>query len=89
MPTDVRRAYDLKQEAMNLVDNTAVRGVFSLGREPSPYDIAGTWAVAQDAFEEAGVPFQADYARANADYWWRRAGVSSRRPAAARKKRRR
>lgn len=82
MPKDVWRAYDLKRNAMRLIDQR-----WQGERSVTPEQIMGAWAVAQDAFEEGNVPFQAAYARANADYWSRRAGVSSRRAASASRRR--
>ena len=80
MPAGIKRAYDLKRRAMKLVEDR-----WENPGSVTPEQIASEWDVASDAFEEESVPFQADYARANADYWWRRANVSSRRRVNARR----
>ena len=83
-PHDVSVAYDLKAQAMSLVDARMFRG------EPiNPAEISGAWDVALDAFLVAELPLQAELARENAEHWRKRATVSSRRGAARKRTRRR
>lgn len=81
-PPLVFRGYDLKRRAMLLVDDHVYDGPID------PAEIAAAWDVTMDAFIEAGLPLQEAFARDNADYWLRRAGVSSRRPAGHMRRRR-
>ena len=85
-PGDVGVAYDLKAQAISLVDARMFRGEpleRRSGREPpNPAEISGAWDVALDAFLVAELPLQAELARENAEYWRKRATVSSRRGAA-------
>ena len=72
-PHEVQRAYEVKKHVMDLVIDHRLR-VVGPRREDEPVvprsqDIADAWEVAVDAFEEAGLPLQARFARRNVEYW--------------------
>ena len=82
---DVQRAYEAKKHAMDLAIGRHLRGFFdpeyrawrqrgSPQHEPhvplpTPAEIADAWEVTEDAFLEARLPLQVDFARANFRYW--------------------
>ena len=70
---EVQRAYALKKHAMDLVIDFWLRGVHPRrpGDEPlpRPSEMADAWAVAEDAFQEARLPLQVDFAHANLEHW--------------------
>lgn len=74
-PRAVATAYDLKRQAMALVDRRVLEDEYI-----HPADIGGAWEVASDAFLVAGLPTQGGLAHRNARWWHNRATVSSRRP---------
>ena len=70
---EVQRAYEAKKHAMDLVIDHRLRAA-ELRREgaapvPRAVHMADAWEVAEDAFLEARLPLQADFARANVRYW--------------------
>ena len=81
---DVQRAYEAKKHAMDLAIDRHLRGFSSEYRAwrhrgspqdelhvplPTPAEIADAWEVTEDAFLEAHLPLQVDFARANFRYW--------------------